>query len=287
MSPGGDLLLAVMGAGGEPQRPQSDLTAQPPQLNPVDRQRRCGRLQVADRRDLARAEPAQPLRLLGILRQALRERAEHRADQPRPAPPAPVRAYRQPGVDQHHRYPAGGGRQDQIGPQLGFDPQRHVRPPMIEKAPHPAGQVDRDELVARPPGQPFFQQLGRSDGAGRHQDLEAGAGRQQPLDQPQHRGRLADARGVNPHQRSRRPGGAGETTALAQPQPVLLAAALTPVQIEQRQRRQRPGQGAVDKRQHHGTGAGRDKVSGDDRDAAPAAFPGLGGIGALAASAGA
>ena len=231
MGRGGDLLFAGMGAGGEPQRARADLSAQAPQLRLIDRQRRAGRLQIADRRNIASAEPAQTLGLRLVLRQALRERGEHRADQPRPPPPAPVRALRQPAVHQHHRDAAGMRRQHQIRPQLGFDPERQIGLPMIEKPLDPGGQVERHELMARPRRQPLFEQSGRGHGPGGHQDLELGPGLQQQFDQPQHRRRLADARRVNPDERPGRPRRARKTLAFAQTRPVFLAPPLAVPQV--------------------------------------------------------
>jgi len=39
------------------------------------------------------------------------------------------------------------GRQDQVWPQLGFDPEGEIGPPMIKKSLHRAGHIDRDELM--------------------------------------------------------------------------------------------------------------------------------------------
>ena len=52
-----------------------------------------------------------------------------------PCDPAPARkrALRHPSVDQHHRQPPRGARQDQVRPQVGFDEQRQRGPPVIEK----------------------------------------------------------------------------------------------------------------------------------------------------------
>ena len=206
VSRGGDLLLALMGAGREPQRARPICRRSRRNCARIDRQCGSGGFQIADGGDVARAEPAQTLGLLGVLRQALRKGAEHRADQPGPPAPAPIRARRQPAIDQHHRDAASVRREHQVGPQLGFDPERQIGPPMIEKALDPA----RADRPARTDGAPapaagLLQKPGRGDGAGGDQDFELGPRLQQPLDQPQHRGRLADARGMDPHQRPRRP----------------------------------------------------------------------------------
>ena len=61
-------------------------------------------------------------------------RAEQRRDGAVHPLPARKRALRHPAVDQHHRQPPRGARQDQVRPQIGFDEQRQRRPPVIEEA---------------------------------------------------------------------------------------------------------------------------------------------------------
>ena len=80
----GNVFLAGVRAGREPDWPRIDLTIQLLELATVDRQGGGGGLQVADRADFSRAEMPQPFGLLLILSETHRKRLEHRTDQPRP-----------------------------------------------------------------------------------------------------------------------------------------------------------------------------------------------------------
>ncbi len=53
----------------------------------------------------------------------------------------------EPGIGQQHRRAAAVRRQNEIGPQLGFDPDRQIGMPVIEKALDRARQIDRHELM--------------------------------------------------------------------------------------------------------------------------------------------
>ena len=97
------------------------------------------------------------------------------------------------------------GLQDQVGPQLRLDPERQIGAPMIEESRDPARHIDRNELMPRPRRQPLFEEMGRGDRSGGKQDFERGPRLQQPVNQRQQRGRLADARGVHPDERPARP----------------------------------------------------------------------------------
>ena len=59
------------------------------------------------------------------------------------AAPAPERPRRQAAVEQQHRNAAAARREHQIGPQLGFDPDREIGTPMVEKPIDGVRQVDR------------------------------------------------------------------------------------------------------------------------------------------------
>ncbi len=91
MGRGGGVFLAGMGAGGEPARPRVDLGAEARQLVHVGEQRSGRRFEIADGTGAARAEFAEPRRLIGILRQAEGEAFEQRRDQPGKALPALIR----------------------------------------------------------------------------------------------------------------------------------------------------------------------------------------------------
>src|SRR5271167_4694927 len=95
--------------------------------------------------------------------------------------------------------------------------------PMIEKALDPARQIGRDELVLRSSRQPAFEEMGGGDRSGGDEDLECRPCLQQPLDQRQHGGRLADARGMDPKEHRSWPGCTGNSLPLVKPTRVLLA----------------------------------------------------------------
>ena len=82
------LLLALVRAGGEPERASRDLRREFREFALARRQRRRRGLEVADAKRAPGAELAQPLGLHHVLGEAEVESADHRPDQARPAPPA-------------------------------------------------------------------------------------------------------------------------------------------------------------------------------------------------------
>ena len=246
----GDLLLAGVRAGSQPHWTRTDRVAQAQQFGAIERQCGSGGFEIADGGHLPGAQQAKSFGLLLVLGEAQVECAQYRPDQPRPVSPAAVRTRREPGIDQHHRNAPGMRREDQIGPQLGFDPECQVGTPMIEKACRPTRQVGGNELMARARRQPGLQQARRGDRAGRDQDFEVGPRLQQIFDKAQDRGRFTHAGGMNPDQRTIRPGPAGNASALAKADRVFLAALAPLRQIQHCQRRQRPGHGLIKQWQH-------------------------------------
>jgi hypothetical protein len=233
MRRGGDRLFAGVGAGGKPQGPGADL---PPQLGKRGRiggERLRRGLEIADTRDDGRAEPAKPLRLQFVLGEAQRECPQHRPDHAGQGAPARLRAVRQPGIEKQHRDAAAMGRKNQVRPKFGFNPDRQIGTPMIEKPLDRARQIDRHELMANPVWQSGFQEARRRDSAGGCQNLDPCPLIDDPLHQRQDRSSFADARRMDPDERPGRPPGAGDAEAFAQPLAVFLAAPLTPLQIEQ------------------------------------------------------
>ena len=79
--------------------------------------------------------------------------------------PAAERALRHPAVDQDHRDRAVAARQDQIGPQIGFDEQCKVGPPMIEEAADKSRRVERKKLMQCAGGQALLGERCRGNGA--------------------------------------------------------------------------------------------------------------------------
>ena len=137
----------------------------------------------------------------GRLREAEVEAAQQRRDGAGNAPPAIERALGEPAVDQDQRHAAPRAGHDQVGPEIGFDEQREIGPPMIEEAPDEARRVERHELVDHARRQALLGEIGRGDGAGGAQHVELLLA--DALDQRDHRQQLADAGAVHPDQRAR------------------------------------------------------------------------------------
>ncbi len=219
MRGGGDFLFAGMGAGGEPQRPSGDLLAQRVERRRVDGERRGRGLQIAYARHRRCAKPAKSLGLHLVLGEAEGEGFEDRPHQPRRHPPARQRPGGEPRIGEQHRNAASVRRQHQIGPQLGFDPDRQIGMPVIEKTLDRARHIDRNELMAGARRQAALQETGRGDRPGGDQDLDRRPLGKDPLDERQDRARLADARGMHPDQWRRRPGRRGNAKALGRRSP--------------------------------------------------------------------
>jgi hypothetical protein len=88
-------------------------------------------------------------------------------------------------------------------PQLGFDEDSEVRPPVIEETADQRCDVDRGELVAGAGRQPRRRNARRTHGDRGEDDGDAGFG--QLADERHHRVGLADARGVDPGEPPCRP----------------------------------------------------------------------------------
>src|SRR5271165_1857318 len=86
----GDLLLARMRAGGEPQRTGTDRAAQAQQFGAVERQYGSCGFEIADSSHLACAQRAEAFGLMLVLGEAQVEGAQYGPDQPRPMSPAAV-----------------------------------------------------------------------------------------------------------------------------------------------------------------------------------------------------
>ncbi len=103
---------------------------------------------------------------------------------------------------------------------------------MVKKAFDRARQVDRHELMNDPFGKPVVEQARRRHRAGSCQNGDPGPLLDEALHQRQYRGCLADARGMDPHQRTGRPPGTGDAEALADAGAVFLAALLPALQVK-------------------------------------------------------
>ena len=221
-------LLAVMGRSRGDHRAHADGQFQLPQHCFIDRRRRHVELEIAGRGYARRAERAVALRVGARLGEAEIEARQQRRDHARHHLPAVKRALREPAVDHDHRDFAAPGFHDQIGPQIGFDEQRQIGPPMIEEAADIARRVERDELVQHARRQAMLGQRRRRHRARGDEDgkfLRADA-----FDQRHRRQHFADACRVHPDQRTVRTRLRRLTAALRKPGRMLLAALEPPRQ---------------------------------------------------------
>ena len=204
--------------------------------------------QVAGGDDVAAAERGKAFGIDLRLGEADIEPAKQRRDRAADPAPARKRAMRHPAVDQHHRQAPRRARQDQIGPQIGFDEQRQRWPPVIEKARDIARRIVRHVLVDDVGGKPLGDDRRRGHRARRQQDADIQ--RAQPFDQGGRRQHFADAGAVNPDQRPVRPDVRAHAAALADPRRILLALLQPPLDQRRRQRHHRRRQLPVDAQRH-------------------------------------
>ena len=158
-----------------------------------------GAQSLEDLRDIGRVlsalkEPEPPRGL----REAGSETREERAADRSEAGPALLRALGEAGVDEELRDAARRKGKDRRRPQLGFDEEGEVGPPMVEEPADPWGDVERRELMHRP-----GREAAGGDGSGgdgsRGED-DGVAGRDEAVDEGHNRVGLADACGVDPDQ---------------------------------------------------------------------------------------
>ena len=193
------------------------------------------RAEIADsgrhRRPIARgrdrSSAAAPRSCAGTRRQRLNERSDSRP------------------LTRISGMPRCGAGHDQVRPQIGFDEQREIGPPVIEEARDEARRVERHELVDDARRQPLLGEFGRGHRAGGAQHVEVP--RADALDQRDDREQFADARAVHPDQRARRARDLALAAALAQPRRMLLAA-LEPMRDEQPAQAASPPPSAGDRR---------------------------------------
>ena len=169
-------------------------------------------LEIAAAADARRAELCVTLRVGVRLRQAQIEAAEQRRDHARQAAPAAEGALRYPAVDQDHRNAAAGAGHNEIGPQVGFDKQRQIGLPVIEKAADKSRRVERNELVHAPAG----RRCSASAAEVTVPEVTSTAKfmRADALDQRNDREHFADAGAMQPDQRAGRARQLGDAIAL-------------------------------------------------------------------------
>ena len=226
-----------MGGCRRDDRPATDRALQSGELGLIGGRRRSVELEVAGDDDMRGAQFAEALGVGRRARQAKIEPPHQVADRHREIAPAPERIFRQPAVDQDHRHAAPGGLDHHVRPQVGFYEQRDIGPPMREEAAHEHRHVDRHELMNDAARQPLLGQPARGDGARSHQHIDLA--RADALDQRQHADQFADARAMQPNQRSRRPRHDADAAPLGKAQEMFLAAPLPPFQQHRRERRHR------------------------------------------------
>ena len=243
-----DLFFAGMRRSRDDHRAAACHCHQHIQLVRIGRRRGNVELEVSRHHDIAAAQRRKAIRIGLRLRQADVELFEQRRDRPLHPLPARKRALRHPAVNQHHRQPPRGARQDQVRPQVGFDEQRQRGPPVIEKPRDVARRVVRHILMDDVRGKPLGDDRRRGHRARGQEDTQVE--RSQPFDQRGRRQHLADAGTVNPHQRPGGPDIGAQAAALADPCRVLLAELQSPVDQSRRQRHHRGRQFPVDAQRH-------------------------------------
>ena len=218
-----ELLLARMRGGGGEQRAAADRGPERGERAFFGRRRRRVELEIAGDHGARGAQRMQPLRIHRRAREHQIEAVQQVADRARQQLPAAERALRQPRIDQRHRHAARGGLDQRVRPQFGFDEQRELWPPVLEKARGKTRHVERHELMDDAGGQALRGDAARRDRAGG--DEHAVPARAEPLDQRQHAEQFADARAVQPDQWPVRPREGGDAAALVDARADLLAAA--------------------------------------------------------------
>ncbi len=257
-------LFARMGRRRDDDRTAARHRHQSLQLGGIRGRSRHIELQIARGNDVAAAERGEALRIDIRLGEADVEPAKQRGDRGGNPAPARERAMRHPAVDQDHRQPPRRARQDQVGPQIGFDEQRQRRPPVIEKARDIARGIVRHILMDDICGKPLGDDRGRSHRARGQEDADIE--RAQLLDQSRRGQHFADAGAVNPDQRSVRPDVAAHAAAFADPGRILLALFQPPLDQRRRQRHHGHRQPPVEA-QRHRQGVSHDPPVPDDRPA--------------------
>ena len=203
----------------------------------IDGRRRYIEFEIAAAGDPGCAELRITLRIGAGLGQTEIEAAEQRPNDARQSAPAVERAFRHAAVDQDHRDAAVRTGQDQIGPQVGFNEERQIRLPVIEKSADKSRRVERNELMHRARRQALLGERRRGDGAGSDQHGEIH--RPDALNERNDRQHFADAGAVQPDQRAIGTRYAGHAVTFAKPRRIFLAAFQAPRQQPRCHRRRR------------------------------------------------
>lgn len=196
-------LFAVARARGHPHGPLADRRAPcAPARGELGRCRHV-ELQIAEHRDVARAERSQALRVGGALREHAREAAEHVARGGAEFRRAPERARRHPRVRQHERHVGAAAFVNERRPDLGLHHEPERRPPCAQEAPHGARQIVRQVAARHALAEDLLARRAAARRHVREQHVRVGARAQQRIDERLRGARLADRHRMHPHDRRR------------------------------------------------------------------------------------
>ncbi|CEG09353.1 hypothetical protein BN961_02778 [Afipia felis] len=243
-----DLLLAGMGRSRDENRPPSRRRFQPFEPLGIGRQRLDVELEIAGSHDIGTAERSETFVIDVGLREAQIEARQQRRDGAARPAPARKRTRRHAPVDQDERHPPVGSRQQQVRPEIGFNEQRKTRLPVIEKALDESRDIEGNELMNDIRRKTPRDDLRRRARARSQKDAQIE--RAQPIDQFRRREHLADARAMNPDERSRRPREARTATTLINARRVFLALPQPASDKKARQRRRQSRRSPVNTKRH-------------------------------------
>jgi len=170
-----------------------------------------------------RAEGRQPQGLGFVLCQYHGEPADQRANEGTTPAPSRQGARREPAIDQRQGNAACERRLQQIGPEFGFDPEREIRAPMIEKTRHPGPPVQGQILMQHIGRPPLGEKPRRGDRARGDEKMQIRFAPGQRLDQRQQGLHLAHACPMQPAQSAGGAREAGNAESLLDARGLLLA----------------------------------------------------------------
>ena len=257
------LVLAGVGRGGEPDRAAAEGAGDPDPLGLVVGQGGGAFLEGALDGEPLRvgAERGQLLAGERVLGEDAVEAAEERRGEARHHPPAAEAPGRDARVDEQHRDAAGAGLGEHGRPELALGPDREVGLPVVEEALHPGQHVHGHVLVQAVLRQPVGEKLRRGHRAGGDEAVDLGPRLGEPAQHLEERGRLADARGVEPDELPIGPGRARLAHALGEAACVLLALGAPALEQAARDAGRPPRARQIEAEQERaGIGLGRDRV---------------------------
>ncbi len=194
------LVFARMGRRGDQHLTVGGRALHLAELHRIGRRRRDIELEVAGDVHGRHAELRKPLGVDRGLREAQVELSEQRLCRAAQRAPALEGLFRHAAVDQDQRDPSPRRRHDQVRPQILFDEKAEIGPPVMQEAGHEARCVERDELMDHVVRQPVLHDFRGRDGARRHEHLHALLAKLS--DQREDRDQFADARAMQPDQRT-------------------------------------------------------------------------------------